>query len=73
MTFPLESLTLQAFLWAEFGFFGLSTITLRTTPFLKGHLSRSGETVCLLRLGGPEPLLIWFTVALAARVVEKDL
>jgi len=33
---PLESLTLANFLWAEFGFFGHITDTLRHTPLLNG-------------------------------------
>lgn len=33
---PLESFTLAIFLWAELGFLGVCTVTLRHTPLLKG-------------------------------------
>ena len=71
MTFPLVSLTLQALRCAEFGFFGFRTITLSTTPFLIGHLCKSGETVTFLRLGFSAPRLIWFNVAHIDVVVVK--
>lgn len=45
MTLPFESLTRAAFLLAELGFLGFKIITRRTTPFLKGQPSRSGDLV----------------------------
>lgn len=63
-TFPLVSLTLQHFLWAELGFLGLTIITLKTTPFLNGLLPKCGalDTYGLTGLTWL-PLLIWFNVA----------
>lgn len=72
-TFPLVKRTLHAFLCAEFGFLGFKTITRNTTPFRWGHWSSCGAVLIFLRLGGPEPLLIWFNVACIVVVEENSL
>jgi hypothetical protein len=64
MTFPLDNLTLQHFRNAELGFFGLTIITLNTTPFLKGEFCKSGALEFLRLFGNPcFPILTWFRLA----------
>jgi len=59
-SFPLLSLTLQHFRWAELGFLGLRIMTCRTIPFIWGLPSRM-LFFFGLRLMGPF-LIIWFRV-----------
>jgi len=64
MTFPFDNLTLQHFRNAELGFFGLTIITLNTTPFLNGEFCKSGALEFLRLFGNPcLPILIWFRLA----------
>lgn len=65
-TLPLDNLTLQAFLKAEFGFFGLITIVLNTTAFFSGQFSSAGVLDLLTFTGCPLLFIFWFIDAYLA-------